>query len=100
MAHARPADLRDIADVLGAIRALAGLTERSPGVFYLGRVPFLHFHTDAKAGTRWADAKDGATWAAELPLPFGADQRRKAAFIREVTARHRACAASVPRARA
>ncbi len=57
MLHTRREDLLDIADVLEEVRALPGVLERSPGVFYFGRSPFLHFHT--KAGARWADARDG-----------------------------------------
>jgi hypothetical protein len=60
MAHARPEDLLDIADVLDEVRVLPGVAEGSPGVFYIGHDPFLHFHT--KAGARWADARAGREW--------------------------------------
>ena len=89
MAHARAADLRDIADVLEAIRALPGVLERSPGIFYLGRHPFLHFHT--RTGARWADARDGADWGPEISLPFESRDRVKALFVKEVHRRHQAC---------
>jgi hypothetical protein len=46
MRHAGPAALDQIDDLLGAIRALGGLKERSRGVFYLRSQPFLHFHED------------------------------------------------------
>jgi hypothetical protein len=97
MGHARAADLLDVADVLDAIRALPGVSERSSGIFYVGRGPFLHFHT--KDGERWADAKTGRDWGPEMPLPLGATARAKAAFLREVRARHAACAGGM-RARA
>jgi hypothetical protein len=37
------------------------------------------------------DAKIGATWGPEIPLPFDANRTLKAAFMREVRARHKAC---------
>jgi hypothetical protein len=89
MGHSRTKDLRDIADVLGRIRALPGVIERSKGVFYLRRAPFLHFHTTDE--TRYADAKIGKTWGPEIPLPFEATRSKKAAFMKEVRARHKAC---------
>jgi hypothetical protein len=98
MGHARAADLRDIADVLDAVRALPGVLERSPGIFYVGRDPFLHFHT--KDGARWADAKTGREWGAEMPLPFEATARAKAAFLREVRVRLAACRGDVRARRA
>jgi hypothetical protein len=88
MGHARREDLLDVADVLDAIRALPGVSERSPGIFYIGRVPFLHFHT--REGDRWADAKAGRDWGPEVPLPFGARGAAKSAFLREVRARYEA----------
>lgn len=89
MGHTRREDLLDIADVLEEVRALPGVLERSPGVFYLGRSPFLHFHT--KAGARWADARDGREWGEEMPLPFGSPRRAKATFVAEVRRRYGAC---------
>lgn len=89
MGHARTKDLRDIDDVLARIRTLPGVSERSRGVFYLRRAPFLHFHTTRE--TRYAHGKIGATWGSEIPLPFGASRTLKAAFMREVRARHKAC---------
>jgi hypothetical protein len=89
MAHARPEDLLDIADVLDEVRALPGVAERSPGVFYIGRDPFLHFHT--KAGARWADARAGREWGQEMPLPFGPPDRAKSRFVKEIRRRYEAC---------
>jgi hypothetical protein len=86
MGHARRGDLDDIADVLSGIRALPGVSERSPGIFYFGRPPFLHFHV--ADGARWADARAGRAWGPEIPLPFGADAHAKAAFLGAVRARH------------
>ena len=65
MGHAKAEDLLDIADVVDEIRALPGVVERSPGIFYIGSAPFLHFHT--RAGERWADAKVGCDWGPRDP---------------------------------
>jgi len=88
MGHAGRDELRDIADVLTALRRLPDVVERSPGVFYLRREPFLHFHT--RAGERCTDAKAGDTWGPRIPLPIGAGARQKAAFLKQVRARHAA----------
>jgi hypothetical protein len=89
MGHARTKDLRDLDEVLASIRALPGVVERSRGVFYLRRAPFLHFHV--RGETRYADAKIGQAWGPEIPLPFEAGRTLKAAFMKEVRARHKAC---------
>lgn len=89
MGHARKEERLDIADVLDAIRSLPAVAERSPGVFYIGRTPFLHFHT--KAGDRWADAKAGHGWGSQMSLAFGSGTRAKSVFLREVRARYEAC---------
>ena len=46
MRHARPDDLGPLAALLDDVRAIGGLTERSPGTFYRGSTAFLHFHVD------------------------------------------------------
>ena len=89
MGHARANDLRDLRDALDAIRALPGLSERRPGVFWLRRTPFLHFHTTGDF--RRAHAKVGRTWGAEIVLPFGASRKVRSAFVKEIRARHAAC---------
>lgn len=89
MGHARPNDLRDLRDVLKEIRALPGLSEPRPGVFWLRRTPFLHFHTTGDF--RRAHAKVGRTWGAEIVLPFNPSASAKAAFVREIRARYKAC---------
>jgi hypothetical protein len=92
MGHARYSDLRDLDDVLEAIRELPGISEPTPGIFYLRRVPFLHFHTKDRA--RWADAKVGLVWGPEIQIPLGCGRREKTIFLREVRARHAACSAT------
>jgi hypothetical protein len=92
MPRARRADLVDLRDALAAVRALPGLTERSPGVFWLHRTPFMHFHTARPP--RRVHAKNGAGWGAEIILPVGVDRAARAAFVKEIRARYEACLAS------
>ncbi len=89
MGRARYEDLRDLEDLLWAIRRLPEISEPKPGIFYLRRSPFLHFHT--KDGSRWADVKVGATWGPELPIPFNCGRRERSVFLRETRARYEAC---------
>jgi hypothetical protein len=44
--HITPERLGAIDELLGNLRALDGLVERSPGVFYRRARAFLHFHED------------------------------------------------------
>jgi hypothetical protein len=44
--HARAEALDELEPLLGLLRAVPGLRERSRGVFYRGSTPFLHFHED------------------------------------------------------
>jgi hypothetical protein len=44
--HITPARLDAIEDLLTRLRAIDGLVERSPGVFYRRSRAFLHFHED------------------------------------------------------
>jgi hypothetical protein len=46
MKHATPAALQTIEPLLGRLRAVEGLTEKSPGTFYRRSRAFLHFHED------------------------------------------------------
>ncbi len=80
MAHCPPALLADVVDVLAEVRGWAGVVEKTPGVFYVRREPFLHFHL-ASDGRRRADVKGRAGWLA-LPLPTSA--RRRQALLREL----------------
>ena len=49
MRHITPARLGTIGELLGRLRAIDVLVERSPGVFYVRSRAFLHFHEDAGA---------------------------------------------------
>jgi hypothetical protein len=88
MGHANHQDLLDLEDVLRKLRQLPAMSERSPGIFYFKRIPFMHFHT--KDGKRWADVKLGKSWGPEIPIPFKSGQRAKQRFLKLVSERHRA----------
>jgi hypothetical protein len=42
--HCPYKNLADLKDCLAAIRRWSGIVEPKPGIFYLGRTAFLHFH--------------------------------------------------------
>lgn len=44
MRHARPEDLDRLEPLLGKLRRVEGLKEKSRGTFYRGSRAFLHFH--------------------------------------------------------
>jgi hypothetical protein len=92
MPRAHRRDLDDLRDALAHIRTLPGLTERAPGVFWLHRLPFMHFHTARPP--RRVHAKKGACWGTEIVLPVGAGRAARAAFVREIRARYEACLAA------
>jgi hypothetical protein len=86
VAHCPPELLDDIADLLAEVRTWAGVVERKPGVFYVRRQPFLHFHL-VDGGRRRADVKGRTTWVqVDLPRPVSAARRR--AFLRELRIRY------------
>jgi hypothetical protein len=87
VAHCPPALLDDIADVMAGVRTWPGVIEKSPGVFYARRQPFLHFHL-VEGGRRRADVKGRAGWTSlELPRPISPTRRR--AFLRLLRTRYR-----------
>ena len=64
MKHAGPQTLQTLAPLLGRLRALPGLVERTPGCFYRGSKAFLHFHADPSglhADVKLAPDGDGFT---------------------------------------
>ena len=56
MKHASPTVLDALEPLLAELRGVAGLTERSRGVFYRRGRAFLHFHEDPKG--LFADVRD------------------------------------------
>jgi hypothetical protein len=88
-------DLRDLADVLDQVRGWPDIVERRPGVFWLRRTPFLHFHV--KGDDRRAHAKRNGRWGAEISVPFAPGVRVKAALLRELRARYASCVSALAR---
>jgi hypothetical protein len=46
MKHATPATLESMTELLSALRAVEGISEKRPGAFSRGSRAFLHFHED------------------------------------------------------
>ena len=74
MKHAGAAALAELAPLLGRLRALNGLVERRPGVFYRKSVAFLHFHEDP-AGL-FADVRLAGKAFERLPVNSSPEQQR------------------------
>jgi hypothetical protein len=67
MAHCPPELLTDLGDLLADVRTWPGVVEKRPGIFYLRREPFLHFHLFSGPRRR-ADVKGRRGWVqVELP---------------------------------
>ncbi|WP_284617989.1 hypothetical protein [Aquabacterium humicola] len=73
MKHASPEALAELSALLEQLRALPGLIERKPGIFYRGSTAFLHFHEDP-AGL-FADAKVNGAGFARWPVDTAAQQQ-------------------------
>jgi hypothetical protein len=85
VAHCPPELLDDLAGLFADLRTWAGVVEKTPGVFYVRRVPFLHFHRTADGGRR-ADVKTRDCWVQlDLPRPISATRQRT--FLRELRRR-------------
>jgi hypothetical protein len=70
--HARPEDLDGLEPLLAKLRHVAGLKEKSRGVFYRGSRAFLHFHAD---GDRlYADVRFGDDFE-RLPATTAAERK-------------------------
>lgn len=89
MAHCPFTELTDLKAEFDEIRTWPNINEPSPGVFYIKRVAFLHFHIN-RDRRRWADVRDGRDWGSELDLPFDCSRAARQAFLREVRRRYRA----------
>jgi hypothetical protein len=87
MAHCPPEMLADLVAVLAEVRGWAGVREDKPGVFYVRRQPFLHFHL-MKDGRRRGDIKGSRGWISlDLPRPISATRRQ--ALRRELRRQYR-----------
>jgi hypothetical protein len=84
MAHGT--DLGDLDDVLEGLRRLPELDEVRPGVFYVKRRAFLHFHESTTE--RRADVRNGKDWGEPIELPLGrVSKTASTRFLREVRKR-------------
>lgn len=79
MKHAGPAALDALEDVLAALRAHAGLREKSRGTFYRKSSAFLHFHEDPEG--LFADVKLAG---ADFTRFRVSTKKEQAALLREV----------------
>ncbi len=79
MRHARAEDLESLAPLLAQLRALDGLTEKSPGTFYRRSTAFVHFHADG--ADRYADVKIDGTFE-RFPATTAKDHRAVLALVR------------------
>ena len=86
MAHCPPELLDDLHGVFDELRDWPGVIEKSRGVFYLRRTPFLHFHL-LEGGRRRGDIKAGTDWV-QIDLPHPLSQTRARAFLRELRQRY------------
>ena len=76
MSHCPPELLDDLTDLFAEVRSWADVIAKKPGVFYVGREPFLHFHLLA-GGRRRADVKGRVDWVQiDLPRPVSVKNRR------------------------
>jgi hypothetical protein len=71
--HATPEDLEELEKLLGRLRALGGLVEKKPGVFYRRSRAFLHFHADPSG--LFADVRLGEDFD-RRPVSSRADQQK------------------------
>jgi len=87
VAHCPPELLDDLAGVLAEVRAWPRIVEKSPGVLYARRRPFLHFHL-FEGTRRRADVKGRDGWTSlDVPRPISASKRL--ALRRLLRARYR-----------
>jgi hypothetical protein len=73
MRHARADDLTHIEPLLGELRTIDGLKEKTPGAFYKGSKGYLHFHVDGD--DFYADAKFDGTEFERVRATTKAEQR-------------------------
>jgi hypothetical protein len=79
MRHARPEDLAALEPLLGQLRDLDQLVERTPGSFYWKSKGFLHFHLDGD--DTWCDVKLGGPDFERVRVTTEAERQR---LVREV----------------
>ena len=80
MKHAGDKTLADLEPLLAQLRAVPGLVERKPGIFYRGSNAFLHFHEDPTG--LFADAKIDGRVFERMPVMTLAQQQRLLRAVR------------------
>ena len=86
MAHCPLALLTDVGDLLADVRTWPDIVEKRPGIFYLRREPFLHFHL-SPGFQRRADVKGTRGWV-QVELPPRMTDRSRQALRRELRRRY------------
>jgi hypothetical protein len=76
--------LKSIESVLDLVRKLDGITETKPGIFYLKKQAFLHFHEDKSTEEIWADIKEGKIWGKTVPIPCKITKSFETNFYKEI----------------
>jgi len=87
VAHCSYDYLADLKDCLAEIRHWPAITKRRPGIFYLGRHAFLHFHLSS--GIRSADVRAGKDWGELVDIPIGATAAAQRRFLAELRRRYK-----------
>lgn len=95
MKHAGADALAELATLLAQLRALRGLAERRPGIFYRGASAFLHFHEDP-AGL-FADAKLNGSGFERRPVNTAEERQALVEAVQAVLAKSRPASRAVPR---
>jgi hypothetical protein len=81
MRHAGDEDLTALGGLLASLRAMDGLTEKRPGVFYRRSKSLLHFHADGD--DRYADIRiDPSEPFVRMRVTTKAEQRALLSSIR------------------
>ena len=87
MAHADEAALTRLLPLLRQLRAITGLREMKPGIFYLKGSAFIHFHDEA--GTLVADLKRASGGGFDrYPVDAAPGQRKLVDDAKRRVARH------------
>ncbi len=86
MAHADDAALARLLPLLRQLRALPGLREMKPGIFYLKGSAFVHFHDEA--GLLVADLKRAGGGFDRYPVDAAPGQRKLIDDAKRRAARH------------
>lgn len=91
MAHCPFERLQDLFEVFEELRTWPAIREPRPGIFYVKRTAFLHFHIDG-TGRRWADVRAGDSWGPQLDIPIGSSATQQKRFLSETRKRFEATA--------